>query len=207
MTARKKTRTAVNTKASSRVGYFIRRILAFGLDYLIVNRVCIMATALVYGMMNHGEVIILSDLSSVPLPQCAVILAVIFIITLLYFVYIPYHVWKGQTLVQHVFQLKMVNEDHEDVDLKTQLKRFIIGCLLLEGTFYYFTSVLKNVVILKFLYSNPETMDWILSGPILLLSAYSLISSVLDKKQSRTLHDRIFHTEVIDIYDGTGHAL
>lgn len=58
----------MNTKASSRVGYFIRRILAFGLDYLIVNRVCIMATALVYGMMNHGEVIILSDLSSVPLP-------------------------------------------------------------------------------------------------------------------------------------------
>ena len=106
-----------------------------------------------------------------------------------------------------VLQLKVVEDEETDVDVMTMMKRFVIGCLLLEGTFYYFVSVLKNVLVLKFLYSNPEMMDWILSGPIVVISVYSLISSLMDKKQSRMLHDRLFHTKVIDIYDGTGTAL
>lgn len=191
----------------SRVGYFIRRGLAFGIDYLIVNRVSVMVTALVYGLMNHGEVVVLTDLSDVPLVQCFVILLSILAVTMLYFVYVPLKVWKGQTLMQHVFQLKVVGMDGTEVDVKTFLLRFIIGCLLLEGTFYYFTSVLKNILITRFLYSNPDTMDWLLSGPILVISVFSMISSLFDKKQNRTLHDRLFHTEVIDIYDGTGTVL
>jgi uncharacterized RDD family membrane protein YckC len=193
--------------SKSRVGYFIRRVLAFGIDYLIVNRLCVLLTAVVYGFMNHGELVILNDLSDVSVGQCFMILMTILLFSLFYFVYVPCKVWKGQTLMQHVLQLKVVEDEETDVDVMTMMKRFVIGCLLLEGTFYYFVSVLKNVLVLKFLYSNPEMMDWILSGPIVVISVYSLISSLMDKKQSRMLHDRLFHTKVIDIYDGTGTAL
>lgn len=193
--------------SKSRVGYFIRRVLAFGIDYLIVNRLCVLLTAVVYGFMNHGELVILNDLSNVSVGQCFMILMTILLFSLFYFVYVPCKVWKGQTLMQHVLQLKVVEDEETDVDVMTMMKRFVIGCLLLEGTFYYFVSVLKNVLVLKFLYSNPEMMDWILSGPIVVISVYSLISSLMDKKQSRMLHDRLFHTKVIDIYDGTGTAL
>lgn len=196
-----------NGSSNSRVGYFIRRILAFGIDYLIVNRLCVLLTAIVYGFMNHGELVIINDLADVSIGQCFVILLTIFLVSLFYFVYVPCKVWKGQTLMQHVLQLKVMEDTNADIDVKTMMKRFIIGCLLLEGTFYYFISVLKNVLVLKFLYSNPEMMDWILSGPIVVISVYSLVSSLLDKKQSRMLHDRLFHTEVIDIYDGTGKVL
>lgn len=207
MTKIKGRKTFAGGTNKSRVGYFIRRILAFGIDYLIVNRMCVLLTAIVYGFMNHGEVVILNDLSGVSVVQCFIILLTILLFSLFYFVYVPYRVWKGQTLMQHVLQLKVVDDADNDIEVITMIKRFLIGCLLLEGTFYYFTSVLKNLLVLKFLYSNPAMMDWILSGPIVVISVYSLISSLMDKKQSRMLHDRLFHTKVIDIYDGTGTAL
>lgn len=195
--AKKKTMINDNT---GRGGYFIRRVLAFGIDWYLSGVLANIAISLCYGFFNQGQIEVQYSLDGMTSSQSWILMAVLFLIFLFYFVWVPCKVWVGQTPAQRMLQIKVFHNDRSDVTIKTMLLRFVIGCLLLEGTFYFFTSTLKTLLITKYLPLDTGMMDMLLSGPVAIICVLSLLLALKDKERSRMIHDRISHTHVEDIY-------
>lgn len=200
MAKKKKVVNNLSGNLPGRGGYFIRRVLAFGIDWYLSALLANIAISLCYGFFNQGQIEVQYSLDGMTNTQSWILMAVLFLIFLFYYVYVPCRVWVGQTPAQRMLQLKVFNDDQSDVTFKTMLFRFVIGCLVLEGTFYFFTSTFKTLLITKYLPLDTGMMDMLLSGPIAILCVISLLLAFRDKKQSRMLHDRISHTHVEDIY-------
>lgn len=185
---------------TGRGGYFIRRVLAFGIDWYLSGVLANIAISLCYGFFNQGQIEVQYSLDGMTSSQSWILMAVLFLIFLFYFVWVPCKVWVGQTPAQRMLQIKVFHNDRSDVTIKTMLLRFVIGCLLLEGTFYFFTSTLKTLLITKYLPLDTGMMDMLLSGPVAIICVLSLLLALKDKERSRMIHDRISHTHVEDIY-------
>lgn len=190
----------VVTNNSSRGGYFIRRVLAFGIDWYLSGVLANIAISLCYGFFNQGQIEAQYNLNGMTSTQAWILMAVLFLIFLFYYVWVPCRIWIGQTPAQRMLQIKVFHDDHSEVTFKTMLIRFVLGCLVLEGTFYFFTSTFKTLLITKYLPFDTGMMDMLLSGPVAIICVLSLLLALRDKDQSRMIHDRISHTHVEDIY-------
>ena len=176
----------VVTNNSSRGGYFIRRVLAFGIDWYLSGVLANIAISLCYGFFNQGQIEVQYNLNGMTSTQAWILMAVLFLIFLFYYVWVPCRIWIGQTPAQRMLQIKVFH--------------FVLGCLVLEGTFYFFTSTFKTLLITKYLPFDTGMMDMLLSGPVAIICVLSLLLALRDKDQSRMIHDRISHTHVEDIY-------
>lgn len=196
----RKTKQAAAKAKQSRAGYFVKRLFAFGFDWYLSGILANIAISLCYGFFNQGQIEVQYGFENMTTPQALITLGILTLIFLFYYVYVPAKIWKGQTLMLHVMQLKVVDLDDQEVAPKTLLFRFVVGCLLLEGTFYFLTSAFKTMLLTKFLPLDNGTMDLLLSGPIVVISVISLLMALRDKKHSQTLHDKISKTYVKDIH-------
>ncbi|WP_019892449.1 RDD family protein [Allobaculum stercoricanis] len=203
----RKTKQAAAKKNESRAGYFVKRLFAFGFDWYLSGILANIAISLCYGFFNQGKIEVQYGFENMTTPQSLITIGILALIFLFYYVYVPAKIWKGQTLMLHVMQLKVVDLNDQEVGLKTLLFRFVVGCLLLEGTFYFFTSAFKTMLLTKFLPLDTGTMDLLLSGPIVVISVISLLMSLRDKTHSQTLHDKISKTYVKDIHEVGNGAL
>lgn len=197
------------TGESGRGAYFTRRVLSFGLDWYFSGVLANIAISLCYGFFNQGEIQVQYSFDNLTTSQSLITMVVLFFVFAFYYIYLPTKVWVGQTPMQKLLHLKVFNADGTDVNLKSMSIRYILGCLVLEGTFYFYTSVFKTMLIAKFLPLDTGMMDMLLSGPIAVVSVFSILMSLRDKEMSRMLHDRISHTYLKDIYvqDGIQKAL
>ena len=190
----------------SRGGYLLKRVLAFIVDWYLSSVLCNLAISLAQGLLN-SEITVVKDLSVFTLPQALIVLMFVLITTLFYYVYIPVKVWKGQTPMMHVLQLKIVGLDGHELSLKEHLLRFGVGCLILEGGFYFFTTLSIDIIATYFFANYKEFVDVILGGPLQILTVVSVAFGAFDRKHTQLFHDRISKSEVIDLYDGGQGAL
>ncbi len=190
----------------SRLGYFLKRALAFILDWYFSTVLVNLAISLSQGLFNN-EIQIVQNFSSYTFGQTLVMLLLVILTSFFYYVYIPVKVWKGQTVMMHVLQLKIVGLDGKELAWKQVLFRYVVGCLLIEGAFYSCSTITWDAIITYFFKNNQQLADIIVGGILGIIALVSAGMAVFDKKHNQLIHDRISKSEVIDLYDGGNHAL
>ena len=169
------------------LGYLIKRFFAFGADWYLSSVVINMIASALEKIFPQSE-------NGVYLSLLAASVAVSF----LYFVFIPTKVWKGQTPLMKLLQLKIVDRDGKNPDIGTLTIRYFVGCLIFEGAFYMPSVNIRTVMILTIL-KNHEMLSQVIVWAITISSILGVVIALLDrKKEFRFIHDRISHTKVIE---------
>lgn len=167
-----------------------------GLSYLIDWYVGALCAALpislvsqkLYGTMTK------QNLLKIQQPYGAIAGVIGLLLALLYYIYIPYHVYKGQTLGKHICKIKMVQTDDQDVSLKSLILRQGVGIIIIEGALYS-ASTLWHQLVTLLIHVNVVT-------PLMYIGlAIGAISTVmvLFTKKHRAIHDYIGNTKVVNI--------
>lgn len=169
------------------LGYLIKRFFAFGVDwYLSSVLINLTANALEHFAPQNENGVYLS------------LLIVSVIVSFFYFVLIPAKVWKGQTPLMKLLQLKIVSQDGKNPKLGALFLRYFVGCLIFEGTFYIPSVNIRTVMILMIL-KNHEMLSQVIVWMITISSILGLVIALLDRrKEFRFIHDRISYTKVTE---------
>ncbi|MDF2883505.1 MAG: hypothetical protein K0R54_4062 [Clostridiaceae bacterium] len=114
------------------------------------------------------------------------------IAALIYYVYIPYKKYHGQTVGKHMFKIKMVKRDYSDIDLKTLLIRQVIGLMMIEGAAIVMTSYLRQLLTLMTGFYFEYYLG--IAGRILTIVSGIM---VLSTPSHRAIHDYISGTMVV----------
>lgn len=108
------------------------RIVAYVIDWVLSTMFTGLPTIIMYMAITKEEGMN-QQLALFPsyFGYIAGVLSILF--AMIYFIYIPLKVHKGQTYGKRFMDVKMVKKDGTDVDFKTLCKRQFLGLLLLEG--------------------------------------------------------------------------
>ena len=199
---RKKT---TDNKQNNQNAFLARRVFAFVIDFIITNRLSLLVTGIVYGLMNGGKVQILNGFEGMQSTQILVLLLSVLIAHGFYFVFVPAKITGGSTMMQKVMQIKVVREDGEPATLKDFSLRYFVGSILCEGLFYdAFGVILSGVFFGIFMAEDFSRIIYIVSA---ISSLLSLIMALMDKGKYRFFHDQISKTVMKDEYVASGKVL
>lgn len=141
-----------------------------------------------YGTMTK------QNLLKIEQPYGAIAGVVGIVFALIYYIYIPYHVYKGQTLGKHICKIKIVQENDQDITLKSLILRQGLGIIVVEGALYSVSTLWHQLVTL-ITHINVVT-PLMYAG--LVIGAISTIMIVFTKPH-RAIHDYIGNTKVVNI--------
>ena len=199
---RKKT---TDNKQNNQNAFLARRGFAFAIDFIITNRLSLLVTGIVYGLMNGGKIQILNGFEGMQPMQILVLLLSVLIAHGFYFVFVPAKITGGSTMMQKVMQIKVVREDGEPATLKDFSLRYFVGSILCEGLFYdAFGVILSGVFFGIFMAEDFSRIIYIVSA---ISSLLSLIMALMDKGKYRFFHDQISKTIMKDEYVASGKVL
>ena len=199
---RKKT---TDNKQNHQNAFLARRVFAFVIDFIITNRLSLLVTGIVYGLMNGGKIQILNGFEGMQSTQILVLLLSVLIAHGFYFVFVPAKITGGSTMMQKVMQIKVVREDGEPATLKDFSLRYFVGSILCEGLFYdAFGVILSGVFFGIFMAEDFSRIIYIVSA---ISSLLSLIMALMDKGKYRFFHDQISKTIMKDEYVASGKVL
>ncbi|MFV0479043.1 MAG: RDD family protein [Anaerorhabdus sp.] len=178
-------------KANQRIGIFIRRVIAFMVDWYFVAV-----------LSNVGYMIVESIYRSVAennwIEAYLRYLMPLMVVSVLYYVVVPCVVWNGQTVMQRAMQLKVSMVTGKKVNLRVLIKRFAL-CLVFESQFYSLSTALVTGIIITLPASNRAIVSQVVGTAMLLFSLASLVFSLLDKEKSMLFHDRLSRTYMVDM--------
>lgn len=175
------------------IGY-IRRILAYGIDWYVGGVIASLPLIIMYMMINKEATYIPQNLAIFEYPLNIVAGSLSFFIAFIYYVIIPMFVFKGQTLGKKILKIKIVNADFKEATCKQILIRQGIMILLIEGSVFTASNMLHQVVTLTTglniisLYAYLGLGITIFSGLL-----------VIVLKSKRALHDVVTNTKVVFI--------
>lgn len=185
--------------------FLARRGFAFIIDFIIINRLSLFVTGIVYGLMNNGNIQILNGFEGIQPTQIIVLLLSVLITHGFYFVFVPAKITGGSTMMQKVMQIKAVRENGEPATLKDFALRYFVGSVLCEGLFYdAFGVILSGVFFGIFMAEDISRIIYIVSA---ISSILSLIMALMDKGKYRFFHDKISKTIMKDEYVASGKIL
>lgn len=115
------------------------------------------------------------------------------VMSMIYYVYIPYKKYPGQTLGKKMMHLKIVhNKDYGEVSLKALLLRQVIGLTIIEGSaIVVFTYIEQMLTLITGVYL--EYYLGMIGGVITIISGVFVFSTV----SHRAIHDYISGTRVV----------
>lgn len=178
----------LNRLLKDRWGYLIRRLFAFGFDWYFCAVLC--------NILSYGVEALIQPANDAG--KLGVLALSAIIGSFIYFIIVPTFVFNGQSLMMRAMQVKCVTIDNEPLSFKTVIYRFIIGCMLIEGSFYFVTTVLQSVILIM-VFPDPRTADMIIGSIFMISSVCSIIYAFFDIKETRLFHDLIAKTKVIDL--------
>ena len=194
-----------DNKQNHQNAFLARRVFAFVIDFIITNRLSLLVTGIVYGLMNGGKIQILNGFEGMQSTQILVLLLSVLIAHGFYFVFVPAKITGGSTMMQKVMQIKVVREDGEPATLKDFSLRYFVGSILCEGLFYdAFGVILSGVFFGIFMAEDFSRIIYIVSA---ISSLLSLIMALMDKGKYRFFHDQISKTIMKDEYVASGKVL
>lgn len=173
------------------VGYF-KRFFAYLVDYYFGLLLCSLPIVLMNGIINRSEKMQMNLFFFKSQPILLYGVAIVsLVLGYCYYIYIPLHKWKGQTLGKRLFHFKIVKNDGNDIDFKTILLRHVLGMLVIEGALISCSSVIRQ--LLTFM-TGLNFVD-----PLMKIGVYvSLVSCILIfiTKNHKMIHDLISGTIV-----------
>ena len=175
------------------IGY-IRRILAYGIDWYVGGVIASLPLIIIYMMINKEATYIPQNLAIFEYPLNIVAGSLSFLTAFIYYVVVPMCIFKGQTLGKKIVKIKIVNTDFTDATYKQILIRQGIMILLIEGSVFTASNMLHQVLTLTTglniisLYAYLGLGITILSGVLVILL-----------QSKRALHDVVTNTKVVFI--------
>lgn len=170
----------------------IKRFFAYVLDYYFGLLLCSLPIVLANGILNQSDVMQTNLYLFADQPKAFYLIAVFsLLLGYFYYVHIPLHVWKGQTLAKKMLHFKIVKENGDSVDFKALFLRQIIGLMFVEGALICCTSLFTQ--LLSYSFSIDFMKPWNNIGMVI-----SLLSIVfmLFNPQHKMFHDYIAKTIV-----------
>lgn len=113
---------------------------------------------------------------------------------MIYYIYVPIRVNRGQTIGKKFMDIKVVNKDGSEVTFKTMLKRELLGKLILESCLIAAGSYLFQLLTIM------TRIDLVI--PLSCVSAVLCIFSLLIAarcESKRMLHDYVAKTKVVKV--------
>lgn len=117
---------------------------------------------------------------------------------LLYYVFIPLKVWKGQTPGKRMMGFKIVKDDNSDVDFITLFKREVIFIFLFECSMYSASSYFHQILSMLAGYDLVTILMYI--GIVITVASGAL---VLKFDARKMFHDYFAKTRVINVVKDT----
>lgn len=169
------------------------RGLAFIVDWILSSVFISLPVTMAHLMVfQKGEASIYID--ELPFPVSYIAGGLTFVFAFLYYVYVPYKVYKGQTLGKRLLKLQITMEDGEEVTFKALMIRYLFVMTFLETTFIpsaMYVQQLLSLIIgfdITFVYSIIGTLVCMLS-----------IFLAFKAPSRRMLHDYFAHTTQVDL--------
>lgn len=171
----------------------IRRACAVMIDWYLASVLAGIPVMFIYSI-ESGEATTASSLSAMSLKWGLIAGVLAIIAASIYYIYIPSFVYKGQTPGKKLLGVKITNLDNSEVNLKTMLKREIIGVAIVEGGIVCTSEYIRQVIELVSNYKVYSILGIIGS----VVTAISIIV-LLATKEKRMIHDFIGKTKVVEI--------
>ena len=174
-----------------------KRVIAYAIDWAVGGIISGFPAVLFYGGVT-GRSDMFSDLYVFPslgFPTYWSYLAGILciVVAFVYYIYIPYKKYPGQTLAKHWLKIKIVNnDDYSDVSLKTLIIRQGVGLFLLEGSAIVVTNYLRQMLTL----ATGFYFDYYLKMIGMVITMISGVF-VLGSASQRSIHDYLAKTRVV----------
>ena len=121
------------------------------------------------------------ELTSYGFNTALIVCLIAITIGVLYYVFIPLYIWKGQTPGKKICKIKVIDYDHKDVTMKNMMLRELLGATYLRkiASLLQFTSIV-----------NPLT--YVAYALTLVSIGYAYF-----QKDTRCFHDLVSHTVII----------
>ena len=174
-----------------------KRVIAYAIDWAVGGIISGFPAVLFYGGVT-GRSDMFSDLYVFPslgFPTYWSYLVGILciVVAFVYYIYIPYKKYPGQTLAKHWLKIKIVNnDDYSDVSLKTLIIRQGVGLFLLEGSAIVVTNYLRQMLTL----ATGFYFDYYLKMIGMVITMISGVF-VLGSASQRSIHDYLAKTRVV----------
>lgn len=169
----------------------IKRFLAYLLDFYFGMLLCSLPIVLGNGILNGSEKMQM-NLYFFDGATFYIVGLLSLLVGWLYYVYVPEHVWKGQTVAKHLMHIKIVKMNGEEVDGKTLFLRQIVGMFIVEGAVVSCSTIIRQMLTYSTSINFVDTFIYIGFGITLISSVLMMLT-----KKRRMLHDFIGTTKVI----------
>lgn len=113
------------------------------------------------------------------------------LVAIIYYVYIPYKKYPGQTLGKKWMKIKIMRLDGEDLDLKTLIIRQVFGLILIEGVAVVVANYLRQMLTL----ATGVYVEYYLLAIGSVITVISCIF-VFNTPSARAIHDYMAKTRV-----------
>lgn len=170
----------------------IRRLIAYGIDWYLGGVIASLPLIIIYMSLHDNATIIPQNLAIFEAPYNIIAGCLSFLVALIYYVYIPGFVFKGQTVGKKLLKLKIVNDNYQEATVKQILLRQLVMILLVEGSIYGASNMLHQVISVV----TGVNFSTFYAYVGLVISAVSAIL-VLVLKSKRALHDVVCHTKLV----------
>lgn len=169
------------------------RVFAYIIDWVLGTFVTAFPAVFIYMSLTKSTVVN-QNLLSFPSYYGFIAGGLSLLFALIYYVYVPVKVHKGQTFGKKFMDIKVVTCDGNDVDFKTMFKREFLGRFLLEASLVTIGGYIFQMITLA------VQIDLVF--PLRCVSAVLCVLSMLLALKSdskRMMHDYIGGTKLVTV--------
>lgn len=171
---------------------YLRRLIAYGIDWYIGGVVASLPIIILYMMHNDNVTYIVQQLSIFTYPLNIIAGSLSFLVAVLYYVVVPACIWQGQTLGKKITHTKIISNNYQEVSVKQIWIRQGVMILLVQGSIFASSHMLHEVLEILTGY-NIRTIYAYIGLAITTLSV--LLVFLLPSK--RALHDIVANTRIV----------
>jgi uncharacterized RDD family membrane protein YckC len=171
---------------------YLRRLIAYGIDWYIGGVVASLPIIILYMMHNDNVTYIVQQLSIFTYPLNMIAGSLSFLVAVLYYVVVPACIWKGQTLGKKITHTKIICNNYQEVSAKQIWIRQGVMILLVQGSVFAASRMLHEVLEILTGYNISTIYAYI--G--LTITTFSVLLVFL-LPSKRALHDIVANTRIV----------